>query len=115
MKVILNKIIPFGSYNAINLCGLVLSKRPLTQTERNHEYIHTLQQRELVWIVFFVWYIAEWLIHLVRYRNAALAYRAISFEREAYAYQSYLSYPRRRPLWAWRRFAGSRADRKDRR
>ena len=90
MKIILNRLFPFGSYYAINLFGLVLSKRPLTPAERNHEYIHTLQHREL-----------EWLVKLIIHRNLLRAYLSISFEREAYRHQSDIDYADYRPLWAW--------------
>lgn len=115
MKVIRNKIIPFGSYYAINLCGLVLSKRRLTQVERNHEYIHSLQQREMLWIGFFLFYIAEWLVRLVQHRNAKRAYLAISFEREAYHHQQDLSYRYHRQLYAWHNFLRRQAYRQDQR
>lgn len=103
MKIILNKRFPFGSYYAINLFGLIVSKRPLTATERNHEYIHTLQQRELLWIGFYIWYGVEWLIRLIAARSLKRAYITLSFEREAYRNQNDLHYPSHRPFWAWRR------------
>ena len=101
MKIILNRLFPFGSYYAINLFGLVLSKRPLTPAERNHEYIHTLQQRELLWLGFYLWYGVEWLVKLIIHRNLLRAYLSISFEREAYRHQSDIDYADYRPLWAW--------------
>lgn len=66
----------------------------------NHERIHCRQQRELGYILFFIIYLLEWLWHLLRLRNKHLAYRAISFEREAYLHQQNLNYLQRRPLWA---------------
>ncbi|MGO4904453.1 hypothetical protein [Flavobacterium sp. W20_MBD1_R3] len=50
----------------------------------NHERIHLRQQLELLILPFFMWYLVEYLVRLVQYRNANLAYRNISFEREAY-------------------------------
>ena len=49
---------------AINLFGLVLSRYELNATETNHEYIHSLQQRELLWIFFYLFYGLEWLAKL---------------------------------------------------
>ena len=103
MKIILNRILPLGSYYAINLFGLVLSKRPLTAVERNHEYIHTLQQRELLWIGFYLLYTLEWLVRLIIHRSLRRAYMSISFEREAYLHQHNLNYSHHRPFWAWRK------------
>ena len=88
---------------AINLFGLVLSRRPLSKVERNHEYIHTLQQRELLWVGFHLWYMIEWMIKLCVRRSAKRAYFSISFEREAYAHQRDLDYRHHRPFWAWRK------------
>jgi hypothetical protein len=41
---------------------------------------------------FFVWYFVEYAVRLLQYKNANLAYRNISFEREAYANEINLSY-----------------------
>lgn len=49
---------------AINLFGFVLSRYELNATETNHEYIHSLQQRELLWIFFYLFYSLEWLAKL---------------------------------------------------
>jgi hypothetical protein len=41
---------------------------------------------------FFVWYFVEYAVRLLQYKNANLAYRNISFEREAYANELDLDY-----------------------
>lgn len=106
MKIIYNRLIPFGRYSAINLFGIVFARRSKGELDpvlRNHEYIHTLQQRELLFVPFYLLYLVEWGIGLVRFRDAHLAYLHISFEREAYAHQTDLNYPTLR-----RRFASFR-------
>lgn len=70
----------------------------------NHERIHLRQQFEMGFILFYIWYLAEYLFHLVRYRNHDRAYRAISFEREAYCHESTPAYLRERPFWAFLRY-----------
>jgi hypothetical protein len=70
----------------------------------NHEKIHLRQQLELLIIPFFVIYIFEFLIRLVQYRNWALAYRNISFEREAYRNEKDLNYLKSRPLFSFVKF-----------
>ena len=50
----------------------------------NHERIHLRQQIELLVIPFFVVYTVEFLCRLIQYKKWTLAYRNISFEREAY-------------------------------
>lgn len=102
MKIIYNKRIPFGkSYYAINLLGIIFSKGKLNVACMNHEYIHTLQQREMLFIFFYLWYIFEWLFKLIYYRNNKLSYLNISFEKEAYANQNDLNYKTTRKHYAW--------------
>ncbi len=60
----------------------------------NHEKIHLKQQIELFWLFFFIWYVVEFVVRCIQYKNWYLAYRNISFEREAYQNeknQNYLS------------------------
>ena len=49
---------------------MIFAKQRLSPSEWRHEHIHTLQQRELLFVGFFVWYIVEWLVRLLQYRNA---------------------------------------------
>lgn len=89
--------LPFGDdFLAINLCGLIFAVRDLSPKELNHERIHTAQQRELLFLPFFLWYAAEWLVLMVRYRNGIEAYYRIRFEREAYRHQAEPDYLARR-------------------
>ncbi|MFV8375200.1 hypothetical protein [Flavobacterium sp. LB1P71] len=64
----------------------------------NHEKIHLRQQLELLVIPFFIWYFIEYLFRLIQYKKADLAYRNISFEREAYANERDLEYLKSRPF-----------------
>lgn len=109
MKLIRNKFIPFPGYKAINLFGVLFVKNnaKIDDVTINHEAIHSRQFVELMvlfavatvfirwWLpvfapfAFYVWYIVEWLIRLLKKGNA---YRNISFEREAYANQGDFSY-----------------------
>lgn len=85
MKIIRNKYIPFKGFKAINLFGVLFVKNnaKLSEEDINHEKIHTAQIRELLYIFFYLWYVTEWLIRLIQFRNSYMAYRNISFEREA--------------------------------
>ena len=109
MKIIRNNIIPFPGYKAINLFGVLFVKNnaKIDDVTINHEAIHSRQFVELMvlfavatvfirwWLpvfapfAFYVWYIVEWLIRLLKKGNA---YRNISFEREAYANQGDAGY-----------------------
>ena len=65
----------------------------------NHECIHLGQQAELLILPFYIWYVVEYLIRLLYYKNRKLAYRNISFEREAYANESNPGYNSTRRFW----------------
>ncbi len=67
----------------------------------NHEKIHLKQQLELLIILFFVLYTLEFLFRLLQYKNWHLAYRNISFEREAYLNEKDLSYLKKRSFWSF--------------
>jgi hypothetical protein len=65
----------------------------------NHERIHIRQQIELLVLPFFVWYILEYFVRLIQFRDKNLAYRNISFEREAYQNEKDLHYLKQRSFW----------------
>jgi len=70
----------------------------------NHERIHLKQQIELLWIFFFVWYVIEFLWHLIRLRNWNKAYHSISFEKEAYQNEDNLYYLEDRKFWMFLKY-----------
>jgi hypothetical protein len=63
---------------------LIKKGREVTQRTLRHEQIHHAQQKELLLIFFYLWYLIEYLIRLAQFLNHRQAYRNISFEREAY-------------------------------
>lgn len=65
----------------------------------NHERIHLRQQWELGIVLFYLWYLVEWLTKWIRYGDPRLAYYHISFEREAYRNESNLEYLSTRKSW----------------
>ena len=65
----------------------------------NHERIHLRQQVEMLVIPFFIWYLVEFLVKLIQFKDRHLAYRNISFEKEAYANEKDLNYLKKRPFW----------------
>lgn len=91
IKVKYSRIIPFPGFLAINLFGNIFVRseykgRSLSPSTLRHEYIHTLQQKELLYIGFYLWYFIEWLVKLLFYGKNS--YYNISFEREAFSFQS---------------------------
>lgn len=90
----------------LNFFGLLLTrdKSWIDKYVVNHERIHTAQQKEMLWIPFYIAYIIEWLFKLLKYRNSHRAYMDISFEREAYTHGHDLTYLTHRKHFAqWRR------------
>ncbi len=88
MKIIYNKYLPLKGFMAINLFGVVFARKeccPLPAKTTTHEAIHTAQMRELLYLVFYVWYGVEWVVRLIQYRDTIAAYYNIPFEREARA------------------------------
>ena len=67
----------------------------------NHERIHIRQQLELLILPFFVIYCFEFLIRMLQHKNINLAYKSISFEREAYANEKDLHYLKQRSFGSW--------------
>lgn len=105
MKPVIVKcpIVPEGI--CINLFGTMWARDTswLDDTIINHERIHTAQQRELLFVPFYIIYVLEWLWLLVRLRSWRRAYYAISFEREAYGHGSDPAYLQtRRHYSQWR-------------
>ena len=76
----------------------------------NHELIHTAQQKELLFVPFYITYVLEWLVRLLQYRNRHDAYVNISFEREAYANGHDLTYLSRRRRFGFLRYLRKRRD-----
>ncbi len=70
----------------------------------NHEKIHIRQQFEMLVLPFFIWYFIEFLYRLVHYKDKYLAYKNISFEREAYANEHDVAYLKTRKLWRFLKY-----------
>lgn len=101
MIVVSKYMVPKG-YAAIALFPFVFVKyNALKEDQRfiNHERIHLRQQLELLIFPFFVWYGLEFLVRYIRHKNWYLAYKAISFEQEAYTHEYDLEYLRSRKFW----------------
>ncbi|SEA93075.1 hypothetical protein [Pedobacter hartonius] len=70
----------------------------------NHEKIHFQQQLELLIIPFYVLYLLNYLINLIRFKNRSKAYFNICFEKEAYANDRNINYLQNRGLYSWIKF-----------
>jgi hypothetical protein len=91
---------------AITLWPFIFFREKVNKTDLiiiNHEKIHLKQQLELLIIPFYLLYLIEYVLGLLKYRNHDKAYRNISFEKEAYKHEKNLEYLGQRKTWAvWR-------------
>lgn len=106
MKIVRNSIIPFKGYKLINLFGVLFCREEteLNDVDINHESIHTAQMKEMLFLFFYIHYAIEFLLKMFMYPSLHKTYRAISFEREAYAYEEDLDYLSRRKHYKWLQF-----------
>lgn len=105
MKKIYNNIIPAKGYKAITIWPFIFVRKEYKQrilpATWRHEHIHGKQQKEMLLIGFYLWYIVEYLVRLIQKRNHDKAYRSISFEKEAYGNQYCQYYLDGRHPFAW--------------
>jgi hypothetical protein len=102
MIVLVNRYLLRKNFLGITLWPFIILKKKELRLDTvfiNHEKIHLRQQIELLILVFYLWYIIEYLIRLLQYRSRRPAYRNISFEREAYANEKDLDYLKKRSFW----------------
>lgn len=95
------------NFNGITLWPFVVLKDDSLKDDAvflNHERIHLRQQAELLVLFFYVWYGLEFMVRLLQYRNKFMAYKNISFEREAYRYETDFSYLKSRRIFGFLRF-----------
>lgn len=112
MKVIINNIIPFKGFVAINFLGLcIFARKEIGERTIHHESIHSAQYKETLWVGFLLVYVIEWLVRMVIevVRNGCSgaskrAYKKISFEQEAYSHDCDLDYLSRRKHYEWIKF-----------
>lgn len=80
---------------------ILLRKKELKHNQIliNHEKIHLRQQLELLIIPFYIWYLSEYYIKYLKYKDSERAYRNISFEKEAYKNDQNLNYLKSRKFW----------------
>lgn len=107
MKIIRNKYLPPEGYKAMTIGPFIFVRFTyiLGTVDINHESIHWQQQKEMLFIPFFIWYIIEFLIKYIFYGfKWHKAYRNISFEREAYYNQEIMAYIDYRVPFDWLRY-----------
>ncbi len=106
MILVSKYFVPKG-YDGITLYPFVFLKyeqQKQNEVLLNHERIHIIQQKELLVLFFYIWYVIEFFIRLLVCKNWSIAYKNISFEQEAYNNQPNLMYIQKRPIWAFLRY-----------
>ena len=104
MIVLVNKFLLAKGFNGVSLWPFVILKNKSFKNDMvflNHEKIHLKQQAEMLLVFFYLWYAIEFVIRLLHYKNRFLAYRNISFEKEAYENELDINYIRSRRFWSF--------------
>lgn len=104
--VVSNKWVPKG-FSGICLYPFIIvsSFENLgTTTLLNHEKIHLRQQIELLVVFFYIWYFVEFIIRWIKTGSRYQAYRAISFEKEAYNNEANLNYNASKSLFSFLKY-----------
>ena len=97
----------YWNYVGLSLWPFIFLRHPSLRDDAvliNHERIHLRQQAEMLVVFFYLWYLCEWLVRSLAYRDFYRAYQNISFEREAYARERELGYLGRRQPYAFLRY-----------
>ena len=104
--IVTKYLIPKG-YRGLTLFPFVLVKHSSDKKNSvfvNHERIHLRQQIELLIIPFFILYFLEFFLRFIQYGIVDLAYRNISFEKEAYANEKDIGYLKQRTFWEFLKY-----------
>ncbi len=75
------------NYVGLSLWPFIILKSDALKKDEtliNHEKIHLRQQLELFVVLFYIFYLLEFLIRCLFYWDSYKAYQNLSFEREAY-------------------------------
>jgi len=114
MKIIWNKIIPFPGYVCMTVFYWIFAREEfkeqgLRPETINHESIHIDQQEDFIipiigGIIFYLWYVLEWICKLPFALVGYKPYRSISFEQEAYEHEDDLNYLKDRKKFNWLKY-----------
>lgn len=110
LKIVKNKILPVKGFGSMTLFNLLLTRQDhVGQQTINHETTHLEQAFDFhLWyfgfIIFYIWYILEWILKLPSALFGYRPYYSISFEQEAYRNQSNPNYLNERKHFAWLKY-----------
>lgn len=111
LKLLYSSIIPPNGFYATTLFDCLIRRNkykntPVKQGVYNHEMIHATQARDFGigfcgYIIFYILYILEWILKLPFGLFGYKPYMSISFEQEAYNFQSTIEYLKVRKRFSW--------------
>lgn len=105
MRILRTKHLPcFIKALTIGPCIITHPLTVIDETDERHEQIHWEQQKELLIVLFLVWYAVEFAVKLLLTWSWHRAYRSLSFEQEAYVHQSDRYYLGSRRRYSWLRY-----------
>jgi hypothetical protein len=98
VKPKLLNFITFGFASGITLWPFIILSK-YDESVIRHERIHIRQQLEMLVILFYAWYIVEYVVRC--WDSPTNAYKHLSFEQEAYKNSDNLTYLKTRKFYAW--------------
>lgn len=124
MRIKESSWLPFPGFQCITIFNTIYVRkrkdgrpaRVLSPSTIRHEHIHYLQQKEMLYVLFFLWYGLEWVIRYITYSlrwvgrsirgkkrkfNPYLAYKRLTFEQEAYQNENDAEYIDNRRRYSW--------------
>ena len=107
MILVCRQLLKNTKISGITLYPFILLKKKEDLQNRiliNHERIHLRQQVELLVVFFYIWYVIEYYYWVIKLKDHYLAYKSISFEREAYAMENDLNYLEQRKVWSFLKY-----------
>ena len=105
--IIVNKFLVPNGYKGMTIFPFIFvnsEKHKNDVVVMNHEKIHLKQQLELLVIPFYILYLIDYAIGIAKYRNTRLAYRNITWEKEAYRNESNLNYLKNRKWYSFMKY-----------
>lgn len=110
MIIVWQSLLKNTKISAITLFPVIILRKHESRHDKiliNHEKIHLRQQLELLIVVFYLWYVIEYYYWYFRLKDSFLAYKYISFEREAFAMEDDPDYLKTRKLWSFWKYRGA--------
>lgn len=103
MKIVHSSWLPPKGFDAMTVLKWIVTRvgTVLPDYKIRHEEIHYAQEKELLYVFFYLLYGLEFAVKFLYYWDFEKTYFAVSFEREAYARQYDRNYIAERRHYAW--------------